>query len=125
MSKQQLELAGSLKAKTKTNPKAVSRLLDGRATFPEALGVSDAQIEGLRRQAIAMYEAGKPQACVDIVLGVTALGSVHPLDALLLSRCYRSLGRTTDADVSEAHYAELMAVAVQTQDFASPAGGAA
>lgn len=125
MSKQQLELAGSLKAKTKKNQKAVDRLMDGRASFPDALGVTEAQIEGLRRQAIALHEAGKAQECVDIILGVTALGSVHPLDALLLARSYRALGRGAEADACEKHYAELMAIAAETQGFVMPNGGAA
>lgn len=125
MSKHQLELAGSLKAKTKTNKKAIDRLMAGQSSLPDALGVNEQQVEGLRRQAIALHEAGKHQSCIDVVLGVTALGSVHPLDALLLARSYRALGQAADADACERHYAELIALAAQTQGFTMPAGGAA
>lgn len=122
MSKQQLKLAGSLKAKTKTNKKAVDRLLDGRADLRDALGVQAQQVEDLRRQAIALHEAGKWQACIDVVLGVTALGSVHPLDALLLARCYRVLDDLPQAEACEQHYEDLMRVAQQTQGAGVPAG---
>lgn len=115
MSKQQLELAGSLKAKTKTNKKLVDRLLEGKANLQTALGVDEAQVEKLRRQAIALYEAGKWQACIDVVLGVSALGSVHPLDALLLARSYRALGDAVKALACERHFEGLMAIAKKMQ----------
>lgn len=115
MSKHQLQLAGHAKARAKTDKKSIDRLAAGDTDLPEALGVTDAQLEALRRQAIALHTAGKWQACIDVVLGVTALGSVHPVDALLLARCYRQLGDDASAQACEAHYESMFRLAVETQ----------
>ena len=117
MSKHQLQLAGHTRARTHVDEKAVDRLARG-ARLEAALGISEAQIDALRRQAIALHGAGKWRACVDVVLGVTALGSVHPVDALLLARCYRQLGELEAAEACEAQYEALFRLAVETQGVA-------
>lgn len=118
MSKHQLQLAGHARARAKTNDKQIDRLTKGTADLSEALGVTDAHLERLRRQAIALHGAGKWQACIEVVLGVSALGSAHPVDALLLARSYRALGDDSSAQACEAHYASMFRYAVQTQGVA-------
>ena len=50
----------------------------------------------MRRQALALMESGKWVRSIDVVLGVSALGNVHPADALILEHCYRGRGERDD-----------------------------
>jgi hypothetical protein len=108
VTKQQLDLAGSSKARSKVDAKAVQKLVDGEVDFLEALGASPSTPDDLRRQAIALYGGGKYEACIDVVLGLSALESVHPVDPLLLARCYTKLGDVMNAEISTQHYERMM-----------------
>lgn len=118
MSKQQLRLSGSKKARTNVDELAVQKLAEGDIDLKEALGLSEATIEDMRRQAIALYGSAKYEACIEVVLGISALGSVHPVDPLLLARCYTALGDVANAELCAAHYERL------SEAFGLEAGGA-
>lgn len=110
MSKGELKIRGASAKKDKVDDKAIDRLLSGKSDLATALGVDDEAQKDLRRQAIALCGAGKWQSCIDVVLGVTALGTIHPVDAVLLSRCYRALGDSYSAMMIEREYESLMAM---------------
>lgn len=106
VSKGELKVRG--KSGGQVDEKAIDRLLDGKIDLATALGAGAEAQKDMRRQAIALCGAGKWQACVDVVLGVTALGTVHPVDAVLLSRCYRALGDAQSAEYVEREYEALL-----------------
>lgn len=45
-----------------------------------------------RARALAAFQVGQWQLCVDALLAAWAQGAGHPLDAVLLSRCFAELG---------------------------------
>jgi hypothetical protein len=106
MSKQQIGLAGSEKVRTSVDPLRAERFLRGEIELAEALGLEDAN--ELRRQAVALYGGGKYDACIEVVLGLAALGNVHPVDPLLLARCYTALGDVANAELCTDHYERMM-----------------
>ncbi len=108
MSKQQLNLAGFGKKRSQVNKKTLDQFFQGKLDLPEALGLTENNLEEMRRQAIAFHGAGKYQECVDLVLGISALGSIHPVDAKLLSLCYAELGQKDAADSCQLHFEEMM-----------------
>ncbi len=108
MSNQQIKLSGSEKARTRVDPQSVQRFTDGQIELMEALGLGDDSARDLRRQAIALFGAGKLTACIDVLLGLAALGSVHPVDPLMLSRCYAALGEVDNAALCAEHYERMM-----------------
>jgi hypothetical protein len=97
------DLAASKKAQEKIDPLAVSSYLKGERDLAGALSLSDEQITALRRQALALFESGRVERAIDVINGLVALGRFHPLDAILLSRCYEKLGRTEEAQAFAAH----------------------
>jgi hypothetical protein len=72
--------------------RSVEEYLRGDCDLAEGLSVGEEAITALRRQALALMKTGKWSRAADVVLGVSALGSVHPADALILARCDRALG---------------------------------
>lgn len=106
MSKGQLKVRG--KSGHRVDEKAIDRLFDGKIDLPTALGFGAEAQKDMRRQAIALCGSGRFRACIDVVLGVTALGTVHPVDAVLLSRCYRALGDVAAAEHVEREYEALL-----------------
>lgn len=108
MSKGELKIRGASAKTDKVDEKAIDRLMRGESDLATALGLDEEAQKDLRRQAIALCGAGKWQACIEVVLGVTALGSIHPVDAVLLSRCYRALGDSFSALMIERQYESLM-----------------
>ncbi len=107
MSKQQIDLAKSKKKKRWTDPALVSEYATGEVELGRALGLDAEAVQALRRQAVALYESGKWQRCIDVVLGVVALGSVHPVDALLLAGSYKELGQVVESEQCAAHARQL------------------
>jgi hypothetical protein len=81
--------------------------IEGRSELSEALALSDETATDLRRQAIALHQAGKFEACIDVVLGLAALGNVHPVDPLLLARCYTAVGDVRNAEICTEHYERM------------------
>lgn len=102
------DLAASKKAREKTDPLAVSSFLRGERDLAGALNLTDEQLQGLRRQALALFEAGRVERAIDVINGLIALGRIHPLDAILLSRCYEKLGREEEARAFAAHAERIM-----------------
>jgi hypothetical protein len=106
MAKQQLGLAGSEKARTSVDPLRAERFIRGELEIADALGLDGA--DDLRRQAVALYGSGRFDACIEVVLGLAALGNVHPVDPLLLARCYTALGDVANAELCADHYERMM-----------------
>ncbi|MCK6548588.1 CDC27 family protein [Myxococcota bacterium] len=104
----QADIHGFKKAQDKVDEKVIDRFFDGDCDLAEALGVSDELIDGMRRQALALYESGKYQNAVQVVLGLVAMGRVHPADPLLLARCYEKLGKLEAAAECNAHGERLL-----------------
>ena len=119
MSKQQLDLAGFKKAREKVDDKAIDKFFNGETDLAGALGLDSEAIDKMRRQAVALYGAGKWDACVKLVLGVVALGSVHPADALLLAKCYTELGNRNAAEQCTAHYEQMMRAVEENKEKTS------
>jgi hypothetical protein len=69
----------------------IGRWLDGEVGMGEALGLS-IDAEALRRQAAALYAAGKWSECIVAVDAATTAGGQGPYDALMLCRCYDEIG---------------------------------
>ena|SRR5687767_12516765 len=111
VSKQQIKLSGSEKVRTWVDELRAERFIEGRIDLTEALDLSDDTARDLRRQAIALHQAGKFEACIEVVLGLAALGSVHPVDPLLLARCYTALGDVRNAEICTEHYERMMGAA--------------
>ena len=65
----------------------------------DATGAADQNLEELRAQARALYEGGKWERCLEVVLGIAALGKLSLTDALMMPRCYRELGDHSSAIV--------------------------
>ena len=108
MSKHRLKVAGSKKVAERVDAKAAEKLLTGRAGLADALGLGDAELEEMRRQAIALFSAGKWRQCIDVCSGVTALGSVHPVDAFMMAGSYEALGDHESARTLETHFGTMM-----------------
>lgn len=89
----QADLLASKKANDRVDRKAIEGYLQGQGTLAEGLGLAPENILSLRRQALALLEAGKWQRAIDVVLGLVALGNVHPADPGILARCYTELGQ--------------------------------
>lgn len=104
----QADLHGSKKAQEKVDEKAMQAFLDGECDLATGLGVTEEMIKGLRRQALALYETAHYDRAIKVVLGLVALGSVHPADPLLLSRCYEKLGNVDAARQCEEHAERMM-----------------
>jgi hypothetical protein len=102
-----MKLSGSEKIRTWVDELEAERFIQGKIELTEALHLGDEAARDLRRQAIALYQAGKLEACIDVVLGLAALGSVHPIDPLLLARCYTAMGDVTNAEICTEHYHRL------------------
>lgn len=73
-------------------PKALAAALAG-APLEQALEVAPRHVAAVRRQAEALYEAGKWAECVTALEVLALLGDVQPLDALMRARCHARLGQ--------------------------------
>lgn len=104
----QADLHGSKRDQEKVDPKAVDAFFSGECDLADGLGVGDELISGLRRQALALYESGRFDRAIKVVLGVVALGRIHPADPLLLARCYDKLGNIAAARECEDHANRMM-----------------
>lgn len=91
------------KESIKVDHRALDTYLEGECDLAEGLGLSDEDVESLRNQAFALFETGHWERCRDVALGLAALGRVHLVDALMLSRCYRELGHTDEAEAFAEH----------------------
>jgi len=92
LSKQQLSLHGSSQKRAKVSLKAASDFVKGETDLVSALKVQDASIEGLRAQAVALYESARFQRAIDILLAVNELARLRPEELLILSISYKKLG---------------------------------
>src|SRR5438874_1443013 len=101
MSKHRVQLHGSKKKSKDVDPFAIARFMKGEATLVEALKLDEQTFDGLRRQAHALFDAGKWQQCIDVVRGLAALGDVDPFDPFLLAGSYRALGDDDAARIAE------------------------
>jgi hypothetical protein len=102
------DLHGSKKAHERVDELAVERFIKGECDLVDGLGIDDDVLQGLRRQALALYESGKFERCIKVVLGVVALGSVHPADPVLLARAYEKLGMHEAAAECDRHAERIM-----------------
>ncbi len=87
---------------------SVELYLEGECDLADGLAIGGDAIDGLRRQAVALLKMGKWQRAIDVMLGVSALGSVHPGDALVIERCERGLGNAASAQRARAVAERLM-----------------
>lgn len=99
MSLHQLGLSGSGKKQRAIDEKAIVKYLRGEVSLAAALKVDGKTTEGLRRQAHALYEAGRWQQCIDVLHGLAAIGDVDALDPLLMAGAYGELGNTKAAEL--------------------------
>lgn len=97
----------SRRARERIDLLALRDYLDGACDLADGLGLESDDVRDLRKQALAFAEHGRHDKCVDVVLGLVALGSVHPVDPALLGRSYAALGKTRLAAACEAHRARL------------------
>lgn len=104
----QADLHGSKRDQAKIDRDAMRSFLSGEGDLADGLAIDLGVIDGLRRQALALHDAGKWQRCIDVVLALVAMGSVHPADPFLLARCYRELGMTEAAEQCASHAERLM-----------------
>ena len=95
MSKHQVGLHRGRKSRGGVVEQRVEAYRRGQSSLRDALGVPEHVLGELRDQAHALFGAGKWQRCIDVLLGLEALGNVKPLDPLMLSRCFDEL---MDAD---------------------------
>ena len=73
-------------------PAALAAALDG-GPLMGALDLSPRHVAAVRRQAEALYEAGKWTDCVTALEVLVHLGDVGPFDALMRARCHARLGQ--------------------------------
>jgi hypothetical protein len=97
MSIHQLNLHGSEKKQKEVDPFLVRRFISGEIALEAALKLDREALDSLRRQAHALYEAGKWQACIDVLTGLSALGDVDAFDPLLMAGAYMELGNSEAA----------------------------
>jgi hypothetical protein len=77
-----------------------------------ALGVTPSLRAQLREGAHRLFEERRFEQCVDVVLGLQALGDYEASDALLLEQCFRLLGQHELAERCRI-YAEQVVIAAQ------------
>lgn len=99
----QADLLASKTANERVDRKAIEAYLQGQGSLADGLSLTPENILSLRRQALALLEAGKWQRAIDVVLGLVALGNIHPADPAILARCYMELGQTEMARVCGEH----------------------
>ena len=104
----QANLAGSRRDRERIDLGAMTAYLEGEADLSEGLDLDPSLVQDLRRQAHALMCAGHYQRCVDVVLALVAMGSVHPADPMMLAACYRGLGMESAARACEAHGERMM-----------------
>lgn len=103
----QADLSVSRRARERIDLVALRDYLEGECDLADGLGLPSDDVRELRKQALALSKHGRHDACVDVVLGLVALGSIHPVDAVLLGRSFAALGRERLAAESDAHRARL------------------
>lgn len=122
----QADLLAAKKANDRVDRKAVEGYLKGEGTLAEGLGLTPENISSLRRQALALVEAGKWQRAIDVVLGLVAMGNVHPADPAILARCYTELGQPelarTCAEHADAMFDALGLTKEATSNEPAPEG---
>jgi hypothetical protein len=100
MTLHQAGLFASRRDQARIDPDALETYLAGDVDLRDGLALDPEIVPSLRRQAIAMDGAGKWQRAVDLVLGLSALGSVHPVDPVILARALLALGDPDGARAS-------------------------
>jgi len=73
-------------------PAALAAALEG-APLTEALDLRPEHVATVRRQAEALYDAGKWAPCITALEVLTLLGDVRPFDALMRARAHAELGQ--------------------------------
>lgn len=124
MSMHRLGLIGSEKKQRKVDVKVLTRFFEGKIRLDEALELDSKAAAGLRRQAHALYESGKWQQCIDVILGLAAVGDVDPFDPLLMAGAYTELGNAEAARLCT-EMGEKMLETLDGLLRAAPASGAA
>lgn len=104
----QADLVASKRAQEKIDRDAIQAYLVGEGDLADGLSITPEVVDGLRRQALALHTAGKWQRCIDVILGLVALGSIHPADAMMLSDSYRHLGRFREAEACAEHAERIL-----------------
>ncbi len=104
----QADIHGSKKEQDWVDLLKVERFVKGEIDLATGLGIDDDFLQGLRRQALALYQSGKWERCIKVVLGIVALGSVHPADPVLLARSYEKLGMLEAAAECDRHAERMM-----------------
>jgi hypothetical protein len=99
MAHPQLQLHGSKKRRSRTDPAVVERFLDGQATLKEALLLHESFASELRAQARALADSGRWKQALDAFGGLAAVGEIHHTDPFYWAICHRGLG---DNDKAEA-----------------------
>jgi hypothetical protein len=84
----------STKPKSSFNPKQKAQELVEGSSLSEVLGVNPAAREALRDRALELFAERKFDSCLVVLRGLAALGEVHPVDAMLLSRCLAAAKKT-------------------------------
>ena len=112
----QADIHGSKKDRERVNHLAIQAYVEGEADLAEGLDLSPELVDDLRRQAHALLSQGQWQKAIDVVLGLVALGSVHPADPMMLEHCYRALGMEGAANQCRDHAQRMMhAMGLQVQ----------
>lgn len=88
----QLRLHGSKKTRDALDSERVSKFLRGQVKLAEAVGVTPKNVEELRAQLVALYEAAKWDRVIDVGTALAALGKIEPFDAVMLARAHRESG---------------------------------
>lgn len=105
----QAELAGRSSAQERHDPEAEAAYLRGERTLAGALDLDDDTFDAIRRQAVALFDAQRFERARDVLLGISALGRVHPGDMVLLAACYKALGDHETAAKIDAQARKLIA----------------
>lgn len=108
MSLHRIHLEPGKKDDLRVDHRALETYFSHEGDLADGLGLTDEDVDALRKQAFALYETGRWERCRDVVIGLAALGRVHLVDALMLARCYRALGFALEAQACEAHADRLL-----------------
>jgi hypothetical protein len=104
----QADLHGSKKDQERLDGVAMRAYLEGEGELSSGLALEPELIDKLRRQALALMATGKWQRCIDVLLALAALGSIHPADPIMLGRCHRELGQLDVAEACADHAERML-----------------
>jgi hypothetical protein len=77
------------------------------SSLASAVGLSAEQTQSLRREGVKLLEGKHWERARDVVLGLIALGEVHPADPLILAVAYQALGLEPEARACLEHARRL------------------